>query len=92
MRGISGNSGNWVAESYMFDNFRPDLLYYGGKNNISGMGAVWELKPFSQQLPLATSMNSILQVNHYVGELNARRERGCIILNGKKLTSLEKVQ
>ena len=78
MRGISGNSGNWVAESYMFDNFRPDLLYYGGKNNISGMGAVWELKPFSQQLPLATSMNSILQVNHYVGELNARREGGLI--------------
>ena len=78
MRGISGNSGNWVAESYMFDNFRPDLLYYGGKNNISGMGAVWELKPFSQKLPLATSMNSILQVNHYVGELNARREGGLI--------------
>lgn len=74
MRGISGNSGNWVAESRGFNYFRPDLLYYGGKNNLSGMGAVWELKPFSQQLMGKNALSSVLQINYYVGELNAKRE------------------
>jgi hypothetical protein len=70
------NSFNWKPESYLFKDFRPDLLYYGGRNNMSGMGAVWELKPISQMLPRESSLLSVSQINEYVGELNAKNEGG----------------
>jgi hypothetical protein len=40
------------------------------------MGAVWELKPFRQALDTKNCLSSVLQINHYVGELNARKEGG----------------
>ncbi|WP_395856033.1 RHS repeat-associated core domain-containing protein [Apibacter adventoris] len=76
MNTISGISGNWKPESPLFRDFRPDLLYYGGNTNESGMGAVWELKPFTQSLDTKYSISSVLQINHYVDELNAREEGG----------------
>jgi RHS repeat-associated protein len=49
MKSVSGKSGNWVSEKQIAPGvpLQPDLLYFGGPNNQSGNGSVWELKPVS---------------------------------------------
>ena len=70
MTAISGNSGNWKSEMDFTEySQRADLLYFGGKNNTSGKGAVWEVKPVSYRKEPKHSM-AIAQLLGYVISAN----------------------
>ncbi len=69
MRRISGNSGNWRAPYTFSNRLQADLMYFGG-NNLSRMGSVWELKPWSNsKYPL--KFYAIAQIITYITTANS---------------------